>query len=549
MNIFSVFRYSEWTMKRKLFGYMLFLATLLLLAVMIGLFLLGQLGSTKKSTYDALNLQMDFFEKEVSSHFDNLAAAGISLSEDMVFLLETYLAQQNISFHDLTDSDTDIANIQDAMIDPLRQKLLQENCSGIFVMLDTTVNSELADAAYSKTGLYLQSNGYVTATDTILLYRGLAEIGKRHHTMPHRKWQLEFQTDRFPDYSTIVSRPFLPLEQSYYFTDLFTLPGTSEQAVLLTVPMFSSEGFFYGICGFEISKSYFSSFHVQPTKITHLTCLLSRSSESVLYAEKGLSCGAANGYYRVPNGELFIQKTRGKLLCFSGDTIPYIGIMHSICLSPNNAPLSLTVMMPKSDYDHQLSSNILKNILLWLLLLFFTIICCLYFSRRFLSPILKDLSQLKSDRQHNPKSQLPEINDLFAFLAEQDRKYEESLQTLLEEKETFQNELTQLQCKWEQTQNKYKTAKAEISHLSYFQRQEVDPEDYKQFLSGIHTLTPTERKIFDYYLAGKNVKEIIAIASIKESTLRYHNQNIYSKLGVHSLKQLLLYAAHMEQTS
>ena len=61
------------------------------------------------------------------------------------------------------------------------------------------------------------------------------------------------------------------------------------------------------------------------------------------------------------------------------------------------------------------------------------------------------------------------------------------------------------------------------------------------------TLTPAERKIFAYYLSGKTVKEILAVASIKESTLRYHNKNIYSKLGVNSLKQLLRYAALMQR--
>ena len=37
------------------------------------------------------------------------------------------------------------------------------------------------------------------------------------------------------------------------------------------------------------------------------------------------------------------------------------------------------------------------------------------------------------------------------------------------------------------------------------------------------------------------------IVGIKESTLRYHNRNIYSKLGVNYLKQMLLYAALMKQ--
>ncbi len=55
-------------------------------------------------------------------------------------------------------------------------------------------------------------------------------------------------------------------------------------------------------------------------------------------------------------------------------------------------------------------------------------------------------------------------------------------------------------------------------------------------------LTPTERKIYDYYLEGKTTKEIMEILTIKENTLKYHNKNIYSKLGVSSRKELLYFA-------
>ena len=45
------------------------------------------------------------------------------------------------------------------------------------------------------------------------------------------------------------------------------------------------------------------------------------------------------------------------------------------------------------------------------------------------------------------------------------------------------------------------------------------------------------------YLAGKNAKDIIEATGIKESTLKFHNSNIYQKLGVSSRKQMLRYAA------
>lgn len=60
-------------------------------------------------------------------------------------------------------------------------------------------------------------------------------------------------------------------------------------------------------------------------------------------------------------------------------------------------------------------------------------------------------------------------------------------------------------------------------------------------------LTTKEQEVLELYLQGKSVKEIIAILGLKESTVRFHNKNIYSKLGVHSLKQLLRYSAVLKQ--
>ena len=163
------------------------------------------------------------------------------------------------------------------------------------------------------------------------------------------------------------------------------------------------------------------------------------------------------------------------------------------------------------------------------------------------TPILKSLDKIKSEKRDGETSPIAEIDDLFAFLAEQDREYERTLAALAREKQKAQNEKERLQDAFDRAQEQYESAQAEISRLAYSRKQEVDPADYQQFLHGIGTLTPTEQKIFAYYLSGKSVKEILAIAAIKESTLRYHNKNIYSKLGVNSLKQLLRYAALMRQ--
>ena len=57
------------------------------------------------------------------------------------------------------------------------------------------------------------------------------------------------------------------------------------------------------------------------------------------------------------------------------------------------------------------------------------------------------------------------------------------------------------------------------------------------------TLTATEYKVYELYLSGKNARQIVEILGISENTLKYHNKNIYSKLGISSRKQMLRFAA------
>ena len=560
MRIFSAFRYSEWSLKRKLFGYMFLLATLLLLALVIGLFLFGRFDSAGKNTYEALDIQLEVFEKDVSTHFDTLAAAGIHLSESTTGFLEEYLAERELSFDQLNDAEAEIAGIQEELIENLRQKLLQENCSGIFVMLDATVNSSVANAERSRTGLYLQQTGYQNSDESILLYRGLSDTGKRHGVMPHRKWTLEFRTDLFPNYSEICTLGSAQPEDAYYLTDCFTLPGTSERAMLMVVPIVGTDGTLYGVCGYQVSESYFMTYHAQPTKITHLTCLLT-TDEASLDAAAGLSCGVSSGYYRAPAGILRAADADDGLTCFTGDGISYVGVSRSLALTPNNSPYAIAVMMLKSDYDREVTKTALQNIVLWSLLLFFAVSCCIFFSRRYLSPILKGLEQIKSDKRAEAQSPIPEINDLFVFLAEQDRKHEESLDALTQEKQTVQSENIRLQSKFEQAQVAYQKAQAEydkaqedlsaakqeLDRLSYSRKTEIDPDDYQACLDGVQMLTRAEREIFEWYLEGKTANEILELAGIKQGTLKFHNHNILGKLGVSSRKQMLRYAALMKQ--
>ena len=61
----------------------------------------------------------------------------------------------------------------------------------------------------------------------------------------------------------------------------------------------------------------------------------------------------------------------------------------------------------------------------------------------------------------------------------------------------------------------------------------------EDFAQGLDTLTSQERYIYEAYLSGTSTKDIMIELNIKENTLKFHNKNLYSKLGVSSRKQLL----------
>lgn len=63
-------------------------------------------------------------------------------------------------------------------------------------------------------------------------------------------------------------------------------------------------------------------------------------------------------------------------------------------------------------------------------------------------------------------------------------------------------------------------------------------EEYKNFMYGLSLLTATENRIYNCYIEGKSTKEILTLLDITENTLKYHNKNIYGKLGVSGRKQL-----------
>ena len=458
-------------MSSRLLWACLLLVVLLVLTFGAALFLFASLHNTKKDISRSLQIQFSVFQNDMERYFDQLAVMGVNLSEDMSAEVDKELALRQMSFAQLNDSPEVLNALEEKMIEPLCRRLRQTGCSGAFVLLDATVNTRMEGAEHSRAGLYVQKSGADTPTVPLLLYRGSAEVGKTHSVMPHRKWRMEFQTDQFPDYDRWMTPGSAPLYQSYTLTERFELPGTSEEVQLFLLPLRGRDGTMYGLCGFEISESYFKQNFAQPTGFDRLSCLLAPTGDD-LAADAALSSGTTGGYYH---------------LCRLSESLSY----------------RLAVCIPMADYRRLVFSGNLQMLLIGLFIAFFVVFCCMNFHRRILSPAFR---QFEEDRRESRRR------------------------------------MDELQLERQQMQT-------ELSRLADVCRNESVPDAFQTFVAGIPTLTKTERRIFDGYAAGLRTREIAQQLDIKDSTLRFHNKNIYEKLGVSSLKQLQQFVAILNSGS
>ena len=241
-----------------------------------------------------------------------------------------------------------------------------------------------------------------------------------------------------------------------------------------------------------------------------------------------MSCGVNGGYYLPPKTNLTVNGSKNGLVRFSGEYGSYLGLTKNIPLYYENIDYAITVLIPKSDYSQMKLRDAVQTLAVAFLLLFSVIIVCLYFSKKYIAPILKGLERIKKS-QISEACNIAEIDDLFEFLSQKDSEYEKSLAELSKENEQAKHEISRVL--------------TENERLANTQKKMVPQDVYDFFLTGLKQLTPTEKAIFDLYMDGKTAAEIMEIMTIKQTTLKYHNRNIYSKLGVSSKKQLLGYAA------
>ena len=504
----------------------IFIAVILLL---LGVF--GILNPAGKQIYDELDAILLKHSEVIESDIDELAACAISLSEQLEDTLQNYLSDNNTSFVALENNASALEKLQSEMYDILYLNMQVAHPSGAFFILDTTVNSTSENCYYSGVYLkYINLFSENTVNNAFSIFRGSYTTGHNNSITFHSGWRNECKTDFFDK-----DLPF-PENVHYALSPVVNIPDTWEKARYVYVPIRDINDKIVGVCGFEINDLLFRlSYESDNSHLGLVVC-------GLLDNKKPVSGQFNSSRYIISheNDRSFGISHKGNLDYFDFDGEICVGKTDSIVLG--NDSFTISVMMPLTVYDNLLKNEQLKIVTIFLIIAILALCCSIYMSKKYISPIVSRIEQLKSKEKMDKAMKIAEIDDLFEFLEKRDLIVEAHLKELEESKHIAENEAGRLKSAYEKALRECELAQLEIQRLSDSHQAEIVAEDYDYFTNNLNTLTDTERKIYELYLDGKKAAEISELMGIKPNTIKFHNKNIYSKLGISSRKQLVKYA-------
>ncbi len=527
-----------------LFFIMVTASLILIFALLLSVF--GLNGGNETAVNRHLNTELTIISDKINEDFGRVSLGGIAIAEEIAKRSDDFFSNHGITADSLAEHPELLEPLLESHMQTLISTAQNRICGGVFIMLDATVAPDAEHADKAKAGIFLKKTQPTSTAATgvdIHYLRGPAALARNNDIMLLGQWRMEFDTTDQEFFSKVIetarSNPQMPLSRLYYWSGRTVLKGNSESGFLLCVPLKSESGYVYGLCGLEISDRLFKSLYTpEGGNFENIFTVMAPASEEGLLTSKGLIAG---NYYLTGSNwdyDLTTESAHEDFLHMSGGESNYGGKSTTVRLYPGgspyeNEPWQVMILMPREILHSAVSGNTVYFTYIVISLLIISIIASIVISRRYLRPVNAALDSIRNRSYNDEKAaQYAEINDLFEFLADNDRNHEAEINRLHQENK--------------EVRSKFDMAQTHITHLADERLPDVDMDCFDMFKKCLRSLTPKERAIFDLYLEGKNAKEILDIAAINQNTLKYHNKNIYSKLGVTSRKQLLEYAALMK---
>ena len=578
-----------WHNNRSMRGrFIIYLLSLVLLAGSAMLILLNVIGIVQPPSHDIdrfLEYELNTRTNDIKRQMNALAAHNIDLSQHLQNDIDRVMLEQGIynNYDALNNNPEALTAIQQATYQTLAAKMQQAPASGALYLINASVNTNLLEPTYN--GLFLKfTNIYSENTlfNEICMFRGNPQVARNNNISLYSTWQLELNVHAYPQADKLLHAKKNNISQQYILTDVAHLKESWEQSRLFLMPINSNDGRIVGVCGFEISSVYFQ----QRTKQANykgyplITAILDKKADNEYQGQLSNPASFVNSTIKTSSD--------GEHELFTAGQERFIGFTAPLTVGASEHRVA--VMLPADSYYHLQRQAKMRLLIMLGIILLLSLLSAGYFSKRYVDPLVEDLQQLQQNPDAPPQSKVLELNQFFEFLQNHSEQQAEKLRQLQSEnnqvqkqyglaalrlqeaqekqKQTanqyihleeqlaaLQNEIQQVRLQMEQTQQEklqaqqereqaqqqFNFAQAALEKAIEKKLESVDPDSYQMFIDNLATLTPKEEDIFNLYVQGCSTKAIINQLGITENTLKYHNKNIYSKLGVKTRKELLQY--------
>lgn len=484
---------------------MLYLISLIMSGLGVAVILLiavGGFGGTEEKITRLLEQQLYQSSEEAEEEFEEYTGYALQMSKRLGREVDDFLEAKEITLSDLNNQSELLLELQDILYSETNTTIRMGRSSGVFAVLDATVNTKIPDADNSRSGVYLRlinvSSNVVLNPETIL-FRGSSDIARAYGLELHNRWNLEFNTEALPGWD-VYSKNETILPGEYLWSYRMKLPDTWEDIVVLAVPILGRNGEFYGVCGVELNHVHFKlEYPSKESTYGSIVSLIAPMDGTYLSVDKGMT-GNTEGTWLGETENLSVEKRKGYSVYY-GEKKDYYGISKSMDFRMNGTDNWVTaVLIPKEECDHRILKNHFYIIVGVGCFILFMYLLAMYLSRRFVRPILKSFQDVQEGAElENRHSNIKELEELYRYISEKD-------------KAISVNDLP-----------------PQIEEL------------LMQFAENIKELTRAEYNIFHYYIEGYEIAQIPSIACVSMSTIKKHNGNIYRKLGISSNDELMMY--------
>lgn len=511
------------SLRFRLLTFLFLFVTTIILGFFIILILTGVFNMDEKESRKLIETELIDLRNEVYADFGKLSRQGIALSEQLSSNISKKLKDNNISSTDLHNHPELLETILDSQFDGLLLSLQGAKSSGIYIILDSTVNSEAKGSEFSRAGIFLKSTepNIVNSIDVNIRYlKGPANIAREHNIELLPQWEQEFNIQIYDFYNTVIQNAKntdLPLSRLYYWSNRLSCGGNGETGMLLAVPIIAEDGTVYGICGYEVSSMLFKlAYSPDNTIYPRIFTTMSMFHEDTININSGL---IASNYYMtnlLTDKNISFINEKHSFICYLTDKRKkFRGLHKELSLYPSDSVYAnnkwlIGILMPQEDLFNAIGTKKRDLFIAVNLLFASSLIAAIYISRKYINPIKDAFDGIKTKNYtRETKTKILEIDDLFEYLAHKDTK----------------GNSTNYDIKLPEAQN---TA------------------SYDRFVENIKTLSPAEKAVFDLYVKGHTAKEITEILYLSINTIKTHNRRIYDKLNVSSRKELLVYTNMMK---